>query len=55
MATQHHKPFDTPSQAVARHFADRTVNVEALKAAKQRALHARERMAKYPKKGEVRK
>ena len=53
MATQHHKPFDTPSQAVARHFADRKVNVEALKAAKQKALHARARMAKYSKKGGV--
>ena len=43
MATQHHKPFDTPSQAVARHFADRTVNVEALKAAKQKADYTRAR------------
>ncbi len=51
MATQHHKPLDTPSQAVARHFADRTVNVAALKAAKQKALQARARMAKYSKKG----
>lgn len=46
-------PSDTPHQAVVRHFAHVPINVEALKAAKQKALHARARMAKYPKKGGV--
>lgn len=43
--------INTPSQAVARHFAHVPINTHALAAAKEKALRSRARLAKYPGKG----